>query len=230
MTRKGNRGQDVVLVILALLHAEHDTRRKKLIDNESFCRIGHIELAFATWGKYLQRLFIGIAKPKLISHAQARYAVVHIGSMQFKFTVALQNLADMCQLSEVVVNTLYLDHHLTVVIDGQRLFLQTFCSDLNFWQLAYLGQYRVGSQSGLTLDGHHLQLRVHLGEEGCHQIVEPIKHAQRYHQGHSSHSNPYHRNAANDIDGMGRLLRKEITPCDVKGEVHFFKSSSIRSM
>ena len=58
----------------------------------------------------------------------------------------------------------------------------------------------------LTLDGHHLDLWVEGREERSHQVAEAVEHTQRDHQGHGGHSHTQYRDAADDVDGVGRLL------------------------
>ena len=108
----------------------------------------------------------------------------------------------MGQLVEVVLYTFYLHHHLTIVIDSQCLVFQTLGSNLDLRQLTYLGQDGVVGRCTLAFDGDDLQLWVHLGEEGCHEVVEPIEHRQRYHQGHRGNGYSDNGNAADDVNGV----------------------------
>ena len=140
--------------------------------------------------------------------------------MKFEAPVTLDDFPDMSQTVEVILDTFHLDHQLAVLIDSQCLVFQAFCCHLNLRQLANLGQYGIVGWGCLTLDGGHLQLRIHLGEQRGHHVMKSVEHAQRYHQGHRSYGNSYDGDAADDVDGMSRLLGEEVASCDVKREVH----------
>ena len=49
--------------------------------------------------------------------------------------------------------------------------------------------------------------------------MEAVEHAQRDDQRHRSHGNPYDGDAADDVDGVRRFLREEVTPGYVEREI-----------
>ena len=61
ITRKGQRCQDILFVILRLLDAEDDARRIEVILHKAFSRIGHIQLSLTARCIDFQRLWIGVA-------------------------------------------------------------------------------------------------------------------------------------------------------------------------
>ena len=150
--------------------------------------------------------------------------------MQLKLAVAYQNLTDMGELVEVVIDTLDGDHRLTVAINGQRQIGHALSGHLDLRQLTNLGEHRVVGRCRLALYGCQLYLRVESGEERGHKVAEPIEHAERHHQSHCGHSHAPHRDTTDEVDDVGRFLRKEITTGDVEREAHCFSSSSIRSI
>ena len=87
----------------------------------------------------------------------------------------------MCQLVEVVVDTLQCHHCLMAIVDGQCLILHALRSNIHLWQFADLRQLWVVSSYHFAFDRCHLQLRVKRCEERGHQVVEAIEHAQRHH-------------------------------------------------
>ena len=122
--------------------------------------------------------------------------------MQLEGAVALQDFADMRQLVEIVFYPLHPNHLLAITIHCQCLVLKTLGSNFHLWQLPDFLQQRVVGWCRLALDGCHLQLRVHLCEERCHQVVETVEHRQRNHQSHRSHGDTNDGNAADDVDGV----------------------------
>ena len=133
----------------------------------------------------------------------------------------------MCQTVEVVFHAFYFHHELSVAIHGEGIVLQGLCSHGHLLHLSYLCEHGVIGSHRLPFHGHHLQLWVEGGEEGGHEVMESIEHAERHHQSHSSYCHPHHTDGADDIDGVGTLLREEVTLGDVKGEVHLRYSSSL---
>ena len=225
-----NGGQYIVLVVLTLFQQKHDTWREQFILHESVCRISHVKLTFTLGCIYLQRLVVCITHSQQIGNSQSRDAIVHVSSMQLKLAIALQNLTDMGQTVEIVFHTFHLDHQLTVLIDSQCLIFQALCCHFHLRKPAYLSQHRVVSWESLTFQGSNLQLGVHLGEQRSHHIMKSVEHAQRHHQCHRGYCNTYYRDAANHIDGMGRLLRKEVAPGYVKREIHLFLQQFINTL
>ena len=149
-TGKGDAGDDIVLVVLALFHVEEHARRIELIFLEGIGGVGHVELPFATGCVDLYRLFVGIARTELLGQTESEDAVVHVGGMEAELTVTNQDLIDMRKLVEVVIDTLDDDHRLTTVIDRQCLILDTFRGHLDLRQLADLREQGIVGRHGLT--------------------------------------------------------------------------------
>ena len=92
----------------------------------------------------------------MLGQPYAGDAVVHVGGMQLKRSVALQDLADARQTVKVVLDALHGHHGLALAIDGQRLVFHAFRGHLHLWQLAHLHQQRVVGRGGLAFGGRQL--------------------------------------------------------------------------
>ena len=116
------------------------------------------------------------------------------------------------------------------VINGKCLIFHTLCGHFYLRKLADLCQHRVIGCDGLSFYRHHFQLRIKGSKEGCHKVVKTIENTESNHKGHRGNGDTYDGDGTNDIDGVGGFLREEIPTCNEKREIHFFSSSSIRSM
>ena len=140
--------------------------------------------------------------------------------MQLELAIAIDDFVDVRQLREVVVDTFHRHHRLMTFIDGERHFFYRLRCHINLRQLANLREHGVVARRILSFHGHHLQLRVELREERCHEVVEAVEHAQHDNQCHCSHDDACHRDHRDHVDGIRRLLRKEVASRYVEGKIH----------
>lgn len=70
---------------------------------------------------------------------------------------------------------------------------------------------------------------VKISKQGSYQIVEAIEHAQYDNHRHRGNSYADHANGTDDIDSMGTLLGKEVSPGYEKREIHIYQSSKTES-
>lgn len=144
----------------------------------------------------------------------AHDAIVEVGGVEAEFAVAVENVGDAGKVAEIVVDTLDGYHRLLVLVYSQRIVLDTLGGNIHIRQLAYAGEQRVVGRSSLALDRRNLYLRVKAGKQCGYQVVETVEGAEHDDQRHRSHGDSDNRDEADDIDGVGTLLGKEIAPGD----------------
>ena len=140
--------------------------------------------------------------------------------MEREGTVTIEYVVNVCEVGKVVVHTFHRHHSLTVLVDGEGMVFHRLCSHIYLWQEFYLCQYRVVRSNGLALYGHYLQLRVEVGKQRSHEVMETVEHAQHDDKGHGGHCHTYHRDDTDDIDDMRTLLGEEVPACYKEREIH----------
>ena len=140
--------------------------------------------------------------------------------MKAKLTIAHQDFINTGETVEVIIDTLHHDRGLMTIIDGKCLIFDTFCGNFDLRELAYLRQYWVVSSNGLSFYGHYFQLWIEGSEKGGHKIVKAIEYTECNHKGHRCNSDTYDGDGADDIDGIGGFLRKEIPTGYEEREIH----------
>ena len=153
---------------------------------------------------------MGSAKPHVLRQTYARHAEVEVGNAQREVAVAVENVGDAGEVAEIVVDTLDGYHRLLVLVYSQRIVLDTLGGNIHIRQLAYLVKLRRVGVDGLSLRRHHFYLRVEVGEERRHEVVEAVEHAQHYHQRHRSHRHARNGYETDDVDGAHALLREHV--------------------
>ena len=156
----------------------------------------------------MQGLVIGVAHAQDLCQTDSRNAIVHICCVKTELTIAQEDIIDVGELLEIILHALDDHRRLTVLIDGERHILNRLGGHVDLWQLANLRQYRIVGSHRLPLYRNHLQLRIDIRKERSHQVVESVEYGERHHQGHRCHSDTDDGDAADHIDGVGRLLRE----------------------
>ena len=182
----------MVAVVFCLIDGKHYARR---VDHKAFRWVGKFGNLSASYGSVqLQIALESCAQSHVLCQSDARNGIEQIGCLQRELTVAVQNVANIGELGEVVVHSHNGHHLLSVAIYSQTLVLKHVGVYTHFGHLAYLVEQWVVGRSRLALRRHKFNLWVEVGEERRHEVVESVEHAQHNHQCHGAHSHAYHRN------------------------------------
>jgi len=178
-----------------LVDGKYDARRYERVDHKAFRWVGKLgNLSASYWSVQLQIALESCAQTHVLRQSDARNGIEQIGCLQRELTVAVQDVADVGELSEVVVDTHNGHHLLTVAVYSQSLVFKHVGVHAYFGHLAYLVEHGVVGRCRLALRRHKFDLWVEIGEERRHEVVKSVEHAQHNHQCHRAHSHAYHRN------------------------------------
>ena len=213
-------GNNIRPVVLLLVHSKHQSRRKQVAPGKGRSRIGHVHLRPTLGCIHLQRVEKADAGTQIGQQLHARNGIVHYLIVKQQLTLSEKDGINRSQFGEIVFHSLDHGHGLPSLILHQGIVFQRLTHQSHFRHLPDGHDGLVLPIEHLSSSRYHLQFRVESRKQIRHQILEAVEHGQGTHQGQGGQRHSAHRDARNHIDGIVRLLGKQISPCYVKREIH----------
>ena len=218
---KADGGDEIVVVVGALVHLEEDAGRLYVHHVETLHRVRQVD-ALAAAGRADGHGAV-VDGAKLLCQSDAGHTVFHVGGMGEEGTIVGArggDALDIGHLGEMVVHALDIDNHGAAHKKHHSLFLQAVGECLDAVVVAQAIEHLVLGIAEFSCHRAHLQLGVEMRVEPADEFAETIEDAQRAEQGHCSKGYPECRDSRNDVDGVVALLREEVAPRNEEGERH----------